>query len=380
MNGSIYKRVGVRGTSWYGKYDFPDPVTGKRVYKRVSAPTKKECESKLRAAIASVEAGKSLDEAKMTLREFVDRWLAAKEHTVRPATFRRYSDVMRQHVLPTLGSVRLTKLGAPHLQRLYAERLQSGLSPTTVHHIHVTLHGALKQALRWGLIDRNPTELVDPPRRAEPETKTWSLAESQAALAAGDKTSLGALWRLALMTGMRRGEILGLKWEDIDFESGTLSVRRTLSRGKGGTWELGQPKTAAGRRSIALPDDCVAALSRHRARQAEKRLRLGPIWEDSGFIFTGLTGNPLHVNSLDSQFQKLIEIAGVPKIRFHDLRHTSATLMLLIGEHPKIVQERLGHSDISMTLNRYSHVTPGMQKRAADNLSSVLNGKKSEVS
>jgi integrase len=309
----------------------------------------------------------------VTLREFVERWLDAKEHTVRPATFRRYSDLMRKHVLPMLGSVRLTKLGTPHLQRLYAELLESGLSPTTVHHIHVTLHGALKQALRWGMIDRNSTELIDPPRRTQPETQTWSLEESQMVLAAGDQTNLGALWRLALLTGMRRGEILGLKWEDIDFKSGTLSVRRTLSRGRGGTWELGQPKTAAGRRSIALPADCIDALKRHRVQQAEVQLRLGPLWEDHGFVFTGHTGRLLHINSLDAQFRKLIETAGVPRIRFHDLRHTSATLMLLIGEHPKIVQERLGHSDISMTLNRYSHVTPGMQKHVADNLSAALN-------
>lgn len=380
MNGSIQKRVGVRGTTWYGKYDYPDPVTGKRVYKRVSAPTKKECEAKLRAAIAAVEAGKTSNSNKVTLREFVEQWLAAKEHTVRPATFRRYSDVMRKHVLPALGSVRLAKLGASHLQRLYSERLESGLSPTTVNHIHVTLHGALKQAVRWGMIDRNPTELVDPPRRAQPETQTWSLEDARAILAAGDKTNLAALWRLALSTGMRRGEILGLKWEDIDFQSGTLSVRRTLSRGKGGRWEEGQPKTAAGRRSIALPTDCLDALKRHRVQQAEERLRLGPLWEDHGFVFTGHTGRPLHVNSLDVQFRKLIETAGVPKIRFHDLRHTSATLMLLIGEHPKIVQERLGHSDISMTLNRYSHVTPGMQKRAADKLSAALNAAEAAAS
>ncbi len=380
MKGGVYKREGKRGTAWYGRYSFIDPVTGERAFRRVSAPTKKLAEEKLRAAIVAAESGKALTNEKMMLREFVEQWLAAKEHTVRPATFRRYSDVMRKHVLPMLGSVRLAKLGASHLQRLYTERLESGLSPTTVNHIHVTLHGALKQAVRWGIIDRNPTELIDPPRRAQPETQTWSLEDARAILAAGDKTNLAALWRLALSTGMRRGEILGLKWEDIDFQSGTLSVRRTLSRGKGGTWEEGQPKTAAGRRSIALPTDCIDALKRQRVQQAEERLRLGPLWEDHGFVFTGHTGRPLHVNSLDHQFRKLIETAGVPKIRFHDLRHTSATLMLLIGEHPKIVQERLGHSDISMTLNRYSHVTPGMQKRTADNLSSALNGSKSAAS
>ena len=371
MKGSFQKRTGKRGTSWYGKYDYTDPITGKRVHRRVSAPTRKECESRLRAAIAAAESGKALATSKMTLGHFTEQWLETIE---RPATFRRYADTMRIHVLPSLGSAQLAKIGPPHLQKLYKDKLESGLSPTTVNFLHVTLHGALKQAVRWGLIERNPTELVDPPRRTQPEFETWSAEQTRSGLATGDETGLAALWRLALLTGMRRGELLGLKWEDIDFATGTLSVRRTLTRGKGGTWELGQPKTKSGRRSIALPASCVEALKRHRAHQAEERLRLGPIWEGQGFIFTSHTGHPLHVNTLMYQFKKLIEAADVPSIRFHDLRHTCATLLLSQGVHPKIVQERLGHANISMTLDHYSHVTPDMQRQAADTLDAALAG------
>jgi integrase len=372
MKGSIQKRSGARGTTWYGKYDYLDPVTEKRVHRRVSAPTRKECESKLRAAIAAAESGRTLTSDKQTVREFVEQWLASIEHSVRPSTHRRYSDAMRSHVIPALGSVQLSKLSPPHLKDLYATRLKQGLSPTTVNHLHVTLHGALKQALRWNMIERNPCDLVDPPLRITPETITWSVDQTRKVLTMGDAGELAALWRLALICGMRRGELLGLKWDDIDLDRGTLSVRRTLSRGSGGTWHLTEPKTASGRRQIALPESCVAALRMHRLRQLERRMALGPAWEDHGFVFTGRTGAPLHVNSMTVHFKKLITDAQVPAIRFHDLRHTCATLLLAEGVHPKIVQERLGHSDISMTLNRYSHITPSMQRQAADTLDAAL--------
>jgi integrase len=214
--------------------------------------------------------------------------------------------------------------------------------------------------------------MVDPPRRKTPEAKTWDAKQVATVLATAEGTGLSALWRLALLAGMRRGELLGLKWEDIDLDKRTLAVRRTRSRGKGGTWELGQPKTTSGRRSIALPASCVNALRKHRAAQNAERLRLGSLWEDQGFVFTNHTGGPLHVNSLVAQYEKLIKTAEVPRIRFHDLRHTSATLLLAQDIHPKIVQERLGHADIGMTLNRYSHVTPSMQREAAEALDKAI--------
>lgn len=380
MKGSIEKRVGKRGTTWYGKYDFLDPATGKRVHRRVSAPTRKECDARLRAAIQTSERGGSVADERLSVRAYSDRWLAAIESTVRPATYRRYADMLRLHVLPAVGGIQVAKLSPLDLQRLYADRLAYGLSATTVHHMHAIIHRALKQAMRWGLVDRNVSEMVDSPRRVQPDVTTWNTVQVAAVLSAGDDTDLAALWRLALLTGMRRGELLGVMWEDLDLDRGMLAVRRTLSRGKGGTWELGQPKTASGRRSIALPASCVTALRKHRARQAAERLRLGPIWQDQGFVFTNETGGPVHVNSLMHYFRKLIAAADVPTIRFHDLRHTSATLLLAEGVHPKIVQERLGHADISMTLNRYSHVMPGMQRQAADTLDAALDAAKRAAS
>ena len=372
MKGSIGKREGVRGVTWHGKFDIADPVTGKRVHKRVSAKTRKECETKMRAAIASAESGRALPDGRMLMRDFLERWLSTVEPNVRPSTHRRYADIVRKHVLPELGNIALIKLTPMHLQALYRVRLDSGLSRTTVHHIHAVIHRALGQAMRWGLVDRKVTDLVDAPRGPAPEIKTWDAAETAMFLELSDHSDLAALWRLALLCGMRRGELLGQRWEDIDLQHATLSVRRTLTRGKQGSWEVGQPKTKSSRRSIALPESCVVALKKHRANQHAERLRLGSIWENNDFVFTNRVGGPLHANSVVNEFKRLIRKSGVQDIRFHDMRHTCATLLLAEGVHPKIVQERLGHSDISMTLNRYSHVMPTMQRQAADTLDSLF--------
>jgi len=374
MKGSVTKVAGKNGTSWAGIVDLPpDPVTGKRRQKRVTAKTRRECEEKIRALLDQVDDGDAVGHEKLTLAEFAAQWLEAVEPSLRPSTFRRYADMLRVHILPQLGKRQLVKLTPFDLQRFYANRLAYGLSPTSVHHLHVMLHRVLKQAERWGMVSRNVGSMVDAPRRTFPEITTWNLEQVNHFFAISDKHDFAALWRLALLTGMRRGELLGLKWEDLDLDRGTLAVRRTLSRGKEGRWELGQPKTAAGRRSIALPASCVTSLRKHRARQNEERLRLGELWEDHGFVFTNRTGNMLHANSLGAAFGKLTVATGLPVIRFHDLRHTSATLLLAQGVHPKIVQERLGHADITMTLNRYSHVTPDMQRVAADTLDAALS-------
>lgn len=373
MRGSVTKVIGKNGMSWAGIVDLPpDAVTGKRRQKRVTAGTRRECEEKIRAILDQADDGDAVGHEKLTLDEFAKQWLEAVEPSLRPSTFRRYADMLRVHILPQLGKRQLSKLTPFDLQRFYANRLAYGLSSTSVHHLHVMLHRVLKQAERWSMISRNVASMVDAPRRTFPEITTWNLEQVNHFFTVADQHDLAALWRLALLTGMRRGELLGLKWEDIDLERGVLAVRRTMSRGKGGQWELGQPKTAAGRRSIALPASCVTVLRKHRVNQNVQRLRLGGIWQDCGFVFTNRSGGSLHVNSLGAAFKSVTATSKLPIIRFHDLRHTSATLLLAQGVHPKIVQERLGHADISMTLNRYSHVTPDMQRSAADTLDAAF--------
>lgn len=204
------------------------------------------------------------------------------------------------------------------------------------------------------------TEIVDAPRPVNPEMQTWNARQVAAVLRVATGDELEPLWRLALSTGMGRGELLGPTWRDIDLDRGTLAVRRTLTRGTGGVWIAGEPTTTAGRRQVALPQSVVDSLRRYRTRQLERRLELGPVWEDRDLVFTNEPGAPLHPNTLALRFRRLIEAADVPVTRFHDLRHTSATLPLANGEHPKVAAERLDRHDVGVTLNRYSHVTPDM--------------------
>ena len=280
---------------------------------------------------------------------------------------------MNLHIKPVIGGHRLSKLTPADVQRLYADRLAFGLSPTSVRHVHGVLHRALGQAVRWGLVGRNVSDVVDLPRRSTPEAKAWNASEAATFLAAAADDELEALWRLALLAGMRRGELLGLLWKDLDLDRGSLSVRRTLSRGSDSRLVASEPKTQKGKRQIALPPSVVESLRRHRVAQLQHRLSIGPAYEDHDLVFAKATGHALHPNTVAKRFRALTAKAGLKQIRFHDLRLTCATLLLADGVHPKIVQERLGHADIAMTMNLYSHVTANMQRQAANRLVALLD-------
>jgi len=381
MKGSIQKRVGKHGVSYRVRVDLgPDPITGERRQRSETFSTKKAAESALAKWLTEIEKGTAVDGTKMTLGEYLDYWLENyARHNLRATTLRMYTNAIRLHIKPALGNIPLQKLTAARLQSFYSERLRAGrtdgrgsqLAAKTVKDFHVILHKSLQQAVRWQLVGRNVTDTVDPPHVSRAEMRIWDHETVRQFLTYSEHDHYSPLWLVAIMTGLRRGELLGLKWDDIDLERGTLAVRRNLVE-IGSTLYWQEPKTAKGRRVVDLPQVCIVALKAHRTKQLERRLQLGPAWQDTGLVFTTRRGNPITPRNMVRRFKRLIELAGVPEIRFHDLRHTSASLMLASGIHPKIVSERLGHSTISITLDVYSHVLPTMQRDAADRLQAAL--------
>jgi integrase len=301
------------------------------------------------------------------------------QDTVRNTTFERYEQIVRVHIKPPLGRVKLKNLAPTHVRGLYKEKLQS-LSSRTVRYIHVTLHKALKQAVNDGLIPRNATEAVKPPQVCWEEIYPLRPEQVSTLFEAARGDRLEALYILAIHTGLRQGELLGLKWEDVDLEAGTLQVRRTLTTAKDGP-VLSTPKTKGSRRPVKLTQSAVEALRSHLQRQLgeiQRQLgeidRAGTLWEENGLIFASEVGEPLDRRSITKyQFKKLLKRAELPDVRFHDLRHTCATLLLGRNVNPKIVSEMLGHASIAITLDTYSHVLPNMQSEAAQALEDALN-------
>lgn len=286
-------------------------------------------------------------------------------------TFIRYGQLVRIHALPTIGDIPIAKLNGQHLAALYSDRLAHGQSPRSVEQLHSVLHSAFRQAVRWDLIARNPADLVSPPRPKRPEITalTGDQARALLAVAAGDE--LEALYVLALSTGMRQGELLGLTWSAVDVTGARLEVRASLVYRTADNWSLADPKSQRSRRRVSL--SAVAALRSRRIRQAAARLLVGSDWQDNDLVFTDAWGHPLSGTHVTSRpFRELLQRAGLPRIRFHDLRHTVATLLLASGTHPKLVQELLGHSTIALTLNVYSHVTPSMHDEAANTMDRIL--------
>jgi integrase len=270
--------------------------------------------------------------------------------------------------------VKLKNLNALHLQSLYRERLDSGLSGSTVQKIHHVLHKALTQAMRWDLIPRNPADSVKAPTPTPKEMHPLSVLEARKLLEAARGDRLEALYVLAIHTGMRRGELLGLKWGDVDLDDTfpTVRVRRTLTRKDTG-YVLGEPKTKKSRRTIRLTPQAVEALRRHLTSQMEHMEHLGDLYDDQGLIFTTEVGTLINPSNLRQRsFMPLLERAGLPQITFNDLRHTCASLLFQRNVHPKFVQELLGHASVAITLDTYSHMLPGMGSEAADAIESAL--------
>jgi integrase len=354
---------------WWARITLPD---GRR--KAYYGKMRREVQLKLTAALRDQQQGLPIVGERQTVRQFFVHWLEdTASHRVRPSTFRRYEEFTRLRIVPALGKLPLTKLTPQHLSHLYSDLLATGLSPRTVEFIHRTVHVALKEATQWGLIARNPADAVKAPKPKRPPIHPLNQDQANAFLDAAQGDPLEALYVLAVMIGMRQGELLGLQWADIDWTGGRVQVRHTLQWRKGGEWSLDEPKTGHSRRSIRMPASALHGLRTHKAQQAAQRLAVGPTWQDHGLVFTNALGRPIDPCALAHRgFPRLLARAGLPKIRFHDLRHTYATLALLNGEKPKVVQETLGHASITLTMDTYSHLLPDMQEDAAARMERLL--------
>src|SRR5215207_5865126 len=368
--GTVYplKNRDGKVTGYRGSYFAPD---GKRRY--VSAKRKGDAERLLREAMTDADRGLTFDASNLTVSGYMTRWLEdfAKANLA-PRTYHNYKLQIREHITPAFGTMKLSKLDTPNIQALYTAKLEGGLKPSSVKYIHAVLHCALEKAVELHLIPRNPAASARPPKIRQEEITPLDTQQARLLLKAARGDRFASLYVLSLMCGLRMGESLGLKWSDIDFDAGTLRVHRQVQRiREGGGLVFSEPKNAS-RRTIDLPQRALEALRIHRKHQAEEKLRV-TAYEDSGLVFATRKGTPQDAqNVINRHFKPLLKQAGHPPIRWHDLRHTCATLLLGRGVHPKLVQHLLGHVSITMTLDRYSHWMPSMGRHAADGMDEAL--------
>ena len=366
--GTISRRKDGR---WEARY-YVQTVNGPE-RKCLYGKTRAEARDKLAKALSDRIDGIVYDDENVTLGEYLDGWLKGSVYgSVQQSTYDRDTNLVNNHIKLVLGGLKLKKLNSAHVQGFYRDRLDAGLSASTVHKMHDILRRALAQAAKWHLVPRNVADTVKPPRPAPKEIHALSADETRRLLEAAVEDRLEALYVLAVHTGMRQGELLALRWQDVDMENAVVSVRRTLTR-SGGRVVFGEPKTKKSRRSIRLTPQAVEALKSHLERQLRDMEILGDHYQDQGLVFTTNTGGPINPSNLRQRsFAPLLKRAGLPHMRLHDLRHTCATLLLTRGVHPKFVQELLGHATIAITLDTYSHIMPSMGDATAKAMEDAL--------
>jgi integrase len=404
-------RIGKRGNSEGSIYKMQDGrwraavttgwklnAAGKKIPRRlvITRPTRHEVADEITKALRDQQRGINIAPGKQTVAQFLNDWLKTIKSDVAPSTYVSYEGTVRLHLIPTLGELRLSKLGAQHVQRLKEEMTQAlvkvgprvkkllndqlapeprHLSSATVKYCLVILRMALDHACKLDFVPRNVALLVDFPKVEQAEIEPFTPEQAIKFIEAAKGHRLGALFSVALAIGLRKGEALALKWSAIDFERGTVAVRLALQRLKipgdeKGRLILKEPKRSS-RRTINLPRVCVSALLEHRAMQEDERRLAGTRWRESGYVFTSGIGTPVEPRNLERSFREILSLAGLHHVRIHDLRHTAATLLLIQGVHPRVVMELLGHSQIAVTM-KYSHMVPALRKEAAEQMDAVL--------
>lgn len=370
--GTIYQRKS--DGLWIGQAIVSWKADGRPDRRTLVARTRGEVQRKLADLRGRADKGLLAEPAhnRETVGDFLVQWLEASRATIRPRTWEHYERIVRLHVPPSLGRLRLDALRPNHLQHLYAVKLQEGLSPKMVSHIHGALHRALGLAVKWGYLPRNVADATEAPRVPVKELRIPGYEELvrllDVARAAGDP--MWQLWTVAAYSGCRQAELLGLKWEDVDIEASAITIQRILVRARNCAPVYGEPKTAKSRRVIALPGEAMAALRSVRARQIEARR--GQEWHDFDLVFTSRFGTPLIRRNVNRSLSHALARADLPSMRFHDLRHAHATLMLQAGVPMKVASDRLGHSTIAITMNLYTHRVQQMDVDAAERVEELM--------
>jgi integrase len=353
-------------------------VNGKRRRKVIYGETRKEVADKLKALHRDQLSGQTIVTERQTVAQFLDRWLETAVNPHRRAkTASSYEQIVRLYLKPHLGRIQLEKLSPEHVQTMFNALLLTGgtdgqpLSARTVQYVRAVLRRALNQALKWGYVSRNVATLTDTPKVPRHEAIILSPAQSQQLLTAAAGHRLEALFTVALGLGLRDGEVLGLRWVDIDFAQHTLRIAQTVQRVHR-RLVIEAPKTERSARLLPLPVFMERALARHAERQVAERRTAGDDWDDHGLVFPSERGTPLDPRNLLRQYKELLIAADLPDIRFHDLRHSCATTLIAQGVHPRVVQEILGHSQISTTMNVYGHVLDATRRVAADAMDGIF--------
>ena len=350
-----------------------DPRTGKRKrFKKAFRGTKKEAEKELARLLAEIEKGTYIEPTKLTFGEYLLKWLDDYGRpNLAPSTFDSYQRIIRKHIIPALSTVPLAKLHPLHLQGYYSDKLQN-LSQRTVQYHHRIIREALNHAVKWQLVSRNVADAVQAPRAKRPEISVPGFQEIQRLLEAARDHQDYALICTAIFTGMRRAELLGLRWQDVDTNMGTISIQQTLQRLPDQGFFYTEPKSQKSRRQVLIPPVLVEIVKEHRRRQLENKVRLGGEYQNHGLVFPKQDGRPEDPSNISHRFKALVDRLGLSGLRFHDLRHLHATILLAQGIHPKVVQERLGHQTVTLTLDTYSHVIPTIQKEVVEKLQDLF--------
>lgn len=376
--GTIYQRADGR---WCCQVTVGiNPETGKPKRKTLYGKTRREVADKLTKALQEINSGAYIEPTTYTLGQWLDKWMTDyKKVQLKPGTYASYEYLIDIHIKPALGRTPLAKLQAHMLQSFYSEKLQTGrydgeggLSTRTVRYLHAIVRQALEQSVREGMLPRNVADATNPPVVQNKPIRPLNEQELVQFFQEAREDRYFAAYVLVATTGMRRGELCGLCWDSVDLEQGVAVVQRQMLVLKDGLSLEDTTKSKSGRRSIILTDDAVRELKAHRRGQAKERLLLGPAYQDNNLVFCKEDGSPIDPRDFTKRFQRILGRAGLPKVRLHDLRHTHASLLLARGVHPKVVQERLGHSSITMTLDLYSHLTPGLQEAAAASLNGLV--------